>query len=99
MRRRVTFFMMGLSVTFLFAQQSQFQGSVPAGTASDSPLALTLREAIDRGLKANLGLLVTDSNSEIARSQRMLGLSALLPQVTGDIHETVEQINLKTLGK
>ena len=44
----------------LLAQQSQFQGSVPTGTASDVPLALTMREAVDRGLKANLGLLVSD---------------------------------------
>ncbi|MGD1091395.1 MAG: TolC family protein [Bryobacteraceae bacterium] len=82
----------------LLAQQSQFQGSVPAGAASDTPLALTLREAIDRGLKTNLGLLVSDSDNDIARSQRVRALSALLPQVNGGITEAVEQINLKTIG-
>src|SRR3989442_7868303 len=40
-------------------------------------LALTLRDAIDRGLKANLGLLVSGSASEIARGQRLRALSAL----------------------
>jgi outer membrane protein TolC len=59
---------------------------------------LTLREAIDRGLKTNLGLLVSDSDNDIARSQRVRALSALLPQVNGGITEAVEQINLKTIG-
>jgi hypothetical protein len=39
-----------------------------------------LHDAIDRGLKANLGLLVSDSTSEAARGQRLQALSALLPQ-------------------
>ena len=94
-----------LSLSLLFTsalagQQSQFQGSVPTGTASSTPLALTLRDAIDRGLKANLGLAVSVSGSasEIARGQRLRALSALLPQVNGQVSETVEQLNLKTIG-
>lgn len=99
MKLRLGVFGLELLVTsMLVAQQSQFQGSVPTGTASDTPLALTLGEVIDRGLKTNLGLLVSDSTSEAARSQRVRALSALLPQVTGRVGETVEQINLKTLG-
>src|SRR5580700_10252153 len=99
MKLRLGVFGLGLLVTsMLVAQQSQFQGSVPTGTASDMPLALTLGEVIDRGLKTNLGLLVSDSTSETARSQRVRALSALLPQVNGRVSETVEQINLKTLG-
>ncbi len=79
-------------------QPSQFQGSVPRGTASSTPLALTLHDAIDRGLKANLGLLVSDSASESVRGQRLQALSALLPQVHAQAGETIEQINLKTIG-
>jgi outer membrane protein TolC len=91
----------GLGLLFasaLAGQHSQFQGSVPTGTASSTPLALTLRDAIARGNKANLGLLVSDSASESARGQRLRALSALLPQVTGGVSETVEQLNLKTIG-
>jgi outer membrane protein TolC len=91
----------GLGLLFasvLAGQQSQFQGSVPTGTASSTPLALTLRDAIDRGLKANLGLLVSGSASEIARGQRLRALSALLPQVNGGLSYTDEQLNLKTIG-
>jgi outer membrane protein TolC len=91
----------GLSVAAalaLLGQQNQFQGSVPNGAAIGTPIPLTLRGAIDRGLKANLGLLVSDSASEIARGQRLQSLSALLPSVNGQISQTEEQINLKTFG-
>src|SRR3984957_5470353 len=79
-------------------QRSQFQGSVPRGVASSTPLTLTLHDAIDRGLKANLGLLVSDSASETARGQRLQALSALLPQFRAQGSETVEQLSLKTIG-
>ena len=80
------------------SQTSQFQGSVPTGAASPTPLALTLHDAIDRGLKANLGLLVSDSASETARGQRLHALSALLPQLDAKVGETIEQSSLKTIG-
>ncbi len=82
----------------LFGQQIQFQGSVSTGIASPTPLSLTLRDAIDRGLKTNLGLLLSGQASESARGGRLQALSALLPQVTGEISENVEQIDLKTRG-
>jgi outer membrane protein TolC len=80
------------------AQQSQFQGSVPQGTASPTPLALTFHDAIDRALKANLGLLIDDSASEISRGQRLRALSALLPEAHAQVSQSEEQLNLKTLG-
>ena len=82
----------------LLGQQTRFQGSVPMGTASPMPLALTLRDAIDRGLRTNLGLLVSGSASDTARGERLRSLSALLPQVNGAVSETIEQNNLKTVG-
>ena len=82
----------------LFGQQAQFQGSVPTGAASPIPIALTLRDAIDRGLRTNLGLLLSGQASESARGGRLRSLSALLPQVTGEVSENVEQIDLKTRG-
>jgi outer membrane protein TolC len=82
----------------LFGQQAQFQGSVPTGVASPTPVTLTLRDAIDRGLRTNLGLLLSGQVSETARGERLRSLSALLPQVTGEVSENVEQIDLKTRG-
>src|SRR5579862_7431523 len=87
-----------LTASQAISQTSQFQGSVPTGTASSTPLLLTLHDAIDRGLKANLGLLVSDSASESARGQRLHALSALLPQLDAQAGETIEQLNLKTIG-
>jgi outer membrane protein TolC len=87
-----------LAALTLLGQQNQFQGSVPTGTATPAPVPLTLRGAIDLGLKANLGLLVSDSASEIARGQRRQSLSALLPSVNGQVSLNEEQIDLKTFG-
>ena len=87
-----------LTASSALSQESQFQGSVPARTASPTPLDLTFHDALDRGLKANLGLLVSDSASEIARGQRLNALSALLPQLDARAGETVEQLSLKTIG-
>jgi outer membrane protein TolC len=87
-----------LSGPTIIAQQNQFQGSVPTGTPSATPLALTLQEAIDRGLKTNLGLLLNNSASEIARGERLRALSALIPELSARAAGTVEQLNLKTVG-
>jgi len=71
---------------------------VPQGTASATPLALKLDDAIKRGLQANLGLLTRTNSSDTVRAERVRALSVLLPQVTGMAGETVSQINLKTFG-
>ena len=99
MRLMLSFVVLGLLTTSMaVSQTNQFQGSVPSGTVSSTPLSLTFRDAIDRGLKANLGLLVSDSASESARGQRLRTLSALLPQLTAQAGETIEQLSLKTIG-
>jgi outer membrane protein TolC len=78
-------------------QSNSLQNSVP-GPVPASPLALTLGDAIQRGLKFNLGLLESDTARQTARAERVQALSALLPQVTGSLTETDEQLNLKTVG-
>jgi outer membrane protein TolC len=77
---------------------AQFQGSVASGKASSTPIALSLQDAIDRGLKNNLGLLVSDTASRQAHAERVRALSALLPLVTGSVSETAEQLDLATFG-
>src|SRR5689334_4187142 len=52
-----------LFASALVGQTGQFQGSVPAGSASATPLALKLDDAVQRGLQTNLGLLVRDTTS------------------------------------
>src|SRR5579862_8595863 len=92
------FLLVMLTGPTLVAQQSPFQGSVPTGVPSSTPLALTLHEAIDRGLKTNLGLLVSESASEIARGERLRALSALIPQLNGRAGATDQTLDLKTVG-
>jgi outer membrane protein TolC len=98
MRSTAGFILLGFVTASTIVGQNQFQGSVAAGLPSSTPLALTLHDAIDRGLKTNLGLLVSDSANEAARGQRLVALSALLPQAHAQAGETVEQLNLKTIG-
>jgi len=84
------------------AQQTQlqpsYQGSVPQGAASATPIALSFGDAINRGLKANLGFLTSEQSSREVRAQRARALSSLLPKVTGQISATEQQINLQALG-
>jgi outer membrane protein TolC len=90
----------GISAAATSASQAgnDFQGSVPQGTASATPIPLTLRDAIDRGLKANLGLLTNEQSSLEVRAERLRALSGLLPTVTGQLSMTEQQINLQALG-
>jgi outer membrane protein TolC len=81
-----------------FSDSGQFNGSVANGTATSAPLKLTLQDAIDRGLKANLGLLVRGSDAGEARAERLRNLSALLPNVSAALTETETQISLAVYG-
>jgi outer membrane protein TolC len=80
------------------SQSSPLSGSVPSGPASSEILRLTLRDAITRGLRYNLATIESGQNAELARGQRLLALSNLLPQVSAGASETVQQVNLGTLG-
>jgi outer membrane protein TolC len=73
-------------------------GSVPSGAASNEVLRLTLRDAITRGLRYNLATIESGENARIARGQRLVALSKLLPQVSAGVAENVEQLNLTTFG-
>jgi outer membrane protein TolC len=80
------------------AQNTAVLGSVPSGPASDELVQLTLRDAVNMALRYNLGAIESGQNAQIARGQRLLALSNLLPQVSAGASETVEQLNLATFG-
>ncbi len=71
---------------------------MPAGNATPSALPLSLKDAIDRGLKQNLGLLLTSEGIPSARGQWWKGLSDLLPNLNTSTSVTAQQINLRTVG-
>jgi outer membrane protein TolC len=75
-----------------------FAGSVPAGQMPASAVKLTLAEAVQRGLKANLGTVSSDNSVRAARAQRIQELSALLPNISANASETVTQVNLAAYG-
>ena len=76
---------------------SQFAASVPAKLVP-GVLSLSLRGAIDRGLKQNLGVLLASAEIRSARGQRWEQLSALLPHVDAAPYVDVSKINLAELG-
>jgi outer membrane protein TolC len=76
---------------------SPFAGSVPGKTVP-GVIPLSLQEAIDRGLKQNLGLLLSNTDIRSARGQRWEQLSALLPHATVTPYVEVSKINLGELG-
>jgi len=76
---------------------SPFAGSVSAKLVP-GVLPLSLTDAIDRGLKQNLGALLSSADIRSARGQRWEQLSALLPQVTASPYVADSKINLSELG-
>jgi outer membrane protein TolC len=76
---------------------SQFAGSVP-GKLVPGVLSISLRDAIDRGLKQNLGLLLSSADIRSARGQRWEALSALLPHVEATPYVAASKVSLSELG-
>jgi outer membrane protein TolC len=76
---------------------SPFAGSAPTKLVPGI-MPLSLRDAIDRGLKQNLGLLLSNADIYSARGQRWEQLSALLPHVTAAPYVAASEINLAELG-
>jgi len=77
--------------------QSSFQGSVP-GKLEPGVLQISLQGAIDRGLKANLGLLLSEQDIGSARGERWKKLSSLLPNVTTTSYVDGSQVDLAEFG-
>jgi len=61
-------------------------------------MPLSLQDAIDRGLKQNLGVLLSSTDIRSARGQRWEQLSELLPHVTAAPYVAASEINLAQLG-
>ncbi len=75
-----------------------FQGSVPQGTATAQTIGLSLDDAIQRGLQANLGLIISGTQTAAARAQRLNELQSLLPGIDFAGKESVQQVYLPAEG-
>ncbi len=78
--------------------QSPFLGSVPEGKATSGVLQLSFKDAIDRALRNNLGLLLASDSSLAARGEKWVELSHLLPNVSAAVTQSATQIDLAALG-
>jgi outer membrane protein TolC len=87
-------------VTALLAQQppSPFYGSVSKGTVTAEPLKLSAVDAVKRALETNLGLLLQEESETTAHGARWRALADLLPNVSGNLHESRQVINLEAYG-
>jgi outer membrane protein TolC len=77
--------------------QNVFTGSVP-GKFVPGVLPISLQDAIDRGLKQNLGALLSSQDVQAARGTRWQQLSALLPHVSASPLVDVSQVSLAEFG-
>ncbi|MFZ0305528.1 MAG: TolC family protein [Terracidiphilus sp.] len=75
-----------------------FQGSVVKGNASAETIGLSLDDAIQRGLTANLGIILSQNQTSAARGERLNQLQSLLPTVNFAAKETVSQVDLPAEG-
>jgi outer membrane protein TolC len=78
--------------------QSPFTGSEPEGKATPEVLQLSLQEAIDRGLRNNLGMLLSGDQTIMARGERWKQLSNLLPNLSARVQEDAQNLDLAALG-
>jgi outer membrane protein TolC len=81
-----------------FCQSSSSSGSIPSGPATPEVLHLSLRDAIQRGLQYNLAEIQSGQDKRIARGERLIALSKLLPQVNAGASEEIQQLDLSSLG-
>ena len=77
--------------------QNPFLGSTPQ-KAMPGVLALSLQDAIQRGLRYNLGLMLSNQGQRQALGARLAARSRLLPDVSARVSYMAEQVNLATFG-
>src|SRR5579864_6672 len=75
-----------------------FNGSAMIDKPVAGIVSLSILDAINRGLRHNLGLLLSQQQSAAARAQHRRTLSALLPNINGNASDGVNQINLAAFG-
>ncbi len=78
--------------------QNPFLGGVRIGAVTPGVLTLSLTDAIARGLKQNLGLILGQQGVQAATGSRWAALSGLLPTVGFRVGEAREVINLEAFG-
>ncbi len=87
-----------LPMAELNSLQNSYQGSVASGRASTQTLPLSLQQALKRGLRYNLAVLLNAQARQAARGRRWLALSRLLPRLTTSATTGKRLVNLYAIG-
>ena len=75
--------------------QTALSGSVRAGEVTPEALSLSFKEAIARGLRWNLGVLLSRETIRATDGQHQQGLSSLLPHLALTTSVNVQQLNVR----
>ncbi len=75
-----------------------YQGSVADHKLVPGVLPLSLDDAIARGLRCNLGVILTGQNQLSSRATQLGQLQSLLPTISGSIKESEQETDLQAQG-
>lgn len=78
-------------------RQNPYLGSVPSKNTG-TKIELSLKAAIDHGLRFNLGMIESNQASADVRADRLRALAALLPQLSAAASEGYQNISFKEIG-
>ena len=78
--------------------QNPYYGSVTMGTVSPETLHLSLDDAIQRGIQANLAITQARIQQQQSDAQRLESLDPLLPYIKAEASTGAHQYNLATFG-
>src|SRR6185312_2262335 len=82
----------------LAVSPADLAGGVAPAKPSGAAVQLSLDDAIQLGLRNNLGPLLASSANQQARAQRLTALAALLPRADASAGEMREKVNLAAFG-
>jgi len=78
-------------------RQNPYLGSVPSKNTGPR-IELSLKDALDRGLRYNLGLIESNQANADVRAERLRALSALLPQLLAQARQGYDNLSYKEIG-
>ena len=78
-------------------RQNPYLGSVPSKNTG-TRIELSLKGALERGLRYNLGLIESNQASADVRAGRLRALSALLPQLLAQARQGYDNVSYKEIG-
>jgi outer membrane protein TolC len=83
---------------FAVQTQNPFLGSVPTGPLVPGVLPISLTDAVNRAMHANLGFVDSEQEHAQSRAARIIALSLLLPQLKAETTAEYRNLVSDTLG-